>query len=97
MIARLQEAVRWRFEWLWWRGLKTLPNRRTVRANRLGLDLELDLRDNVQEIVYRDGAYEPNLAARLQDTLQAGDVYVDLGAHVGVHALTIARQLQQLD
>ncbi len=71
MIARLQEAVRWRFEWLWRRGLKTLPNRRTVGANRLGLDLALDLRDNVQEIAYRHGAYEPNLAARLQDQREA--------------------------
>jgi FkbM family methyltransferase len=62
----------------------------------MGFDLELDLRDNLQHIVYRSGSYEPNLNERITRELQAGDVYVDIGAHIGIHALAAARQLQLL-
>jgi FkbM family methyltransferase len=62
----------------------------------LGLDLELNLRGVGQYILYREGAYEPRLAERLQRELRAGDVFADVGAHIGVHALVAARHLQQL-
>jgi FkbM family methyltransferase len=74
----------------WW---TTVP---VVRARRLGLDLELDLRDNLQRTVYFTGTYEPGLVRLLDAELRPGDVVLDVGAHVGVHALGAARRLRDL-
>jgi FkbM family methyltransferase len=67
-----------------------------VRARRLGLWLELDLRDNLQRTLYFTGTYEPGLLGLLEDELRPGDFVLDVGAHVGVHALTAARRLREL-
>lgn len=74
----------------WW---TTAP---VVHARRLGLQLELDLRDNLQRTLYFTGTYEPGLLRLLGDELRPGDVVLDVGAHVGVHALTAARRLREL-
>ena len=95
-ISRLRGAVGWRLSLVWWRGIRSIPRRRTVRVKRLGLDLELYLRDNSQYLVYREGSYEPNLRERIRRELRPGDVYLDIGAHVGIHALTAARELERL-
>ena len=63
---------------------------------RLGLRLELDLRDNLQRALYATGTYEPALVRFLRDELRCGDVMVDVGAHIGVHALTAAARLRRL-
>ena len=62
-----------------------------VSVRRLGLRLELDLRDNLQRTVYYAGTYEPDVLAFLDRELAPGDVLADVGAHVGVHALSAAR------
>jgi hypothetical protein len=67
-----------------------------VRACRLGLDLDLDLRDNLQRTLFYTGTYEPGLLNFLHGELRRGDVVVDVGAHIGVHALTMARRLGRL-
>jgi FkbM family methyltransferase len=67
-----------------------------VQVRRLGLRLELDLRDNLQRALYATGTYEPALVRFLRDELRRGDVMVDVGAHVGVHALTAAARLRRL-
>jgi len=67
-----------------------------VRARRLGLRLELDLRDNLQRTLYFTGTYEPGLLRLLAAELRPGDVVADVGAHVGVHALAVARRLLAL-
>src|SRR3954469_401222 len=67
-----------------------------VRIRRLGLRLELDLRDNLQRTLYFTGTYEPGVLALLERELRAGDVVADVGANVGVHALTAARHLRAL-
>lgn len=74
----------------WWR---TSPR---VRARRLGLRFALDLRDNLQRTLWLTGTYEPSTLAFLRTELRAGDVVADLGAHVGVHALTAAARLRDL-
>jgi FkbM family methyltransferase len=74
----------------WW---STAPR---VRVQRLGLDMALDLRDNLQRTVYFTGTYEPALLRLLERELREGDVVVDVGAHIGVHALTAARRLREL-
>jgi FkbM family methyltransferase len=67
-----------------------------VSARRLGLRLHLDLRDNLQRTLYFTGTYEPGLLRLLEDELRAGDTVLDVGAHVGVHALTAARRLREV-
>jgi FkbM family methyltransferase len=67
-----------------------------VQVRRLGLWLELDLRDNLQRALYATGTYEPALVRFLRDELRRRDVMVDVGAHIGVHALTAAARLRQL-
>src|SRR3954451_5544991 len=67
-----------------------------VRVRRLGVRLELDLRDNLQRTLYFTGTYEPGVLALLERELRRGDVVLDVGAHVGVHALTAARRLRAL-
>jgi FkbM family methyltransferase len=67
-----------------------------VRVGRLGVGLELDLRDNLQRTLYFTGTYEPGLVRLLDAELRAGDVVLDVGAHVGVHALGAARRLRAL-
>jgi FkbM family methyltransferase len=67
-----------------------------VRARRLRLRLELDLRGNLQRTLYFTGTYEPGLLRTLERELVPGDVVVDVGAHVGVHALSAARRLREL-
>jgi FkbM family methyltransferase len=67
-----------------------------VQVRRLGLRLELDLRDNLQRALDATGTYEPALVRFLRDELRRGDVMVDVGAHIGVHALTAAARLRRL-
>jgi hypothetical protein len=55
-------------------------------VRRLGLRLELDLRDNLERTLYATGTYEPALLRFLHDELRPGDVVLDVGAHIGVHA-----------
>jgi FkbM family methyltransferase len=73
-----------------------LTFQRTVSTERLGLRLELDLRDNVQREVYKTGRYEPELLNVLARELRQGDVYLDVGAHIGLHAMLCARRLLDL-
>jgi FkbM family methyltransferase len=80
----------WKVPEAWW---ATVPR---VRARRRGLRLDLDLRDNLQRTLYFTGTYEPGLLALIEAELRPGDVMVDVGAHVGVHALTAARRLRDL-
>jgi hypothetical protein len=67
-----------------------------VRVRRLGLRLDLDLRDNLQAILFYAGAYEPTFRQHLLLGLRRGDVVADIGAHIGVHALPTARRLREL-
>jgi FkbM family methyltransferase len=61
-----------------------------VRARRLGLRLRLDLRDNLARTVYFTGTYEPELVRYLTG-LRPGEVFADVGAHIGIHSLVAAR------
>lgn len=69
--------------------------RREVRVNRLGFDFVLDLRDNVQRHLYRTGSYEPEITALLAAALPDDGTYIDVGAHIGIHALPVARAKPQ--
>jgi FkbM family methyltransferase len=78
----------WTVPEAWW---ATAPR---ISVTRLGLRLHIDLRDNLQRTLFFTGTYEPGLLRLLESELRAGDTVVDVGAHVGVHALTMARALR---
>lgn len=79
-------------------GLVKIPPRwaSTVQVRRQGVLLELDLRDNLQAVLYYAGRYEPAVRRFLRAELRQGDVMLDVGANIGVHALTVAKRLQEL-
>jgi FkbM family methyltransferase len=84
-----------------WRADHWVPSRfadehQSVSARRGGITWELDLRDNVQRSVYYLGSYEHWTSRLLNEEFGSGDVFADVGAHIGVHALPAARQLAGL-
>ncbi|MEI8410488.1 MULTISPECIES: FkbM family methyltransferase [unclassified Kribbella] len=68
----------------------------SIFVRRQGLRLELDLRDNLQAVLYYAGRYEPAVRRFLLTELRQGDVVLDVGANIGLHALTAAKRLQEL-
>ncbi|GAB2664826.1 FkbM family methyltransferase [Kribbella swartbergensis] len=68
----------------------------SVRVRRQGLRLDLDLRDNLQAVLYYAGRYEPAVRRFLVSELRQGDVVLDVGANIGLHALTAANRLREL-
>ncbi len=68
----------------------------SIFVRRQGLRLELDLRDNLQAVLYYAGRYEPAVRRFLLSELRQGDVVLDVGANIGLHALTAAKRLQEL-
>jgi FkbM family methyltransferase len=52
-----------------------------------------DLRDLVQSRVYYFGVWEPSLTALVEQRLQPGDVFVDVGANVGYFSLLAAQRV----
>jgi FkbM family methyltransferase len=80
----------WKVPEAWWLAAPV------VSARRRGLRLDLDLRDNLQRTLFFTGTYEPGLLRLLEDEVRPGDVVVDVGAHIGVHAVTAARRLRDL-
>ncbi|GAA1603438.1 hypothetical protein GCM10009789_66800 [Kribbella sancticallisti] len=66
-----------------------------VEVRRQGLRLELDLRDNLQAVLYYAGRYEPALQRFLQEEIRPDDVVLDVGANIGLHTLTAAKLLRE--
>lgn len=64
------------------------PSARVVR----GLEMELDPWEWTQIDILKNGHTEPETLKLFEEILRPGDVYYDVGAHVGFHAL-VARSL----
>jgi FkbM family methyltransferase len=54
-----------------------------------GVRFEADLCDRIQRQMWA-GVYEPHVRECLDALLKPGDVYIDVGAHIGFHAATAA-------
>ncbi|MDX6262741.1 MAG: hypothetical protein QOH84_4429 [Kribbellaceae bacterium] len=67
-----------------------------IAVRRQGLHWRLDLRDNLQAVLYYAGRYEPAVTRFLRAELKPGDVVLDIGANIGLHSLGAARQLREL-
>lgn len=67
-----------------------------IAVRRQGLHWRLDLRDNLQAVLYYAGRYEPAVTRFLQAELKPDDVVLDIGANIGLHSLGAAKQLREL-
>lgn len=67
-----------------------------VNVRRLGLNLTLDLRDNLQRCVYFTGKYEPETFELIKNELKKGDTFIDIGAHIGLYSLFAANRLRKI-
>lgn len=70
--------------------------RGNVRARRMGMDLVLDLQDGASRVAYFTGGVERPLLALWQSELRPGDVVADIGAHIGITAVSAAQVLRDL-
>lgn len=69
------------------------PSDQTVRHRfEDGVEMVLDLRDPSQNAMYY-GLFEPLERRLLALLAQPGDTVLDIGAHIGFHTLTLARQV----
>lgn len=70
--------------------LRDRPRRRVVET-RAGVRFAVDTRDLIQRYVYLFGVWEPHLTHWLRRRLAPGDVFVDVGANVGVFSVLASR------
>src|SRR6476661_5734579 len=71
----------------------SLRRRLAPKVHRVarGLRMELDPREWAQMDLIRCGALEPKTVALIERLLPPGGCYVDVGSHVGFHALIGSR------
>jgi len=62
-----------------------------VARTGFGFRMFCDLEDLIQSYIYHFGVWEPDVSAFLARRLRPGDVFIDVGAHVGYHSLLSAR------
>lgn len=61
-----------------------------------GLWMRLNARDLIQQTILLEGIWDPSLTAFFRDNLKPGDVFVDVGAHVGYFTLLAAQRVSTL-
>lgn len=64
-----------------------------VRSRADGLKIKVDTREHIDWQMVFLGSYEPHLAGIFAGLGGAGSVVADIGANVGAHTLTMARQV----
>lgn len=65
-------------------------------AFRPGLRLSLDLADWIQQHIYFLGSYEERGLRFLESYLRPGDVFLDVGANIGLYSLVAAQRVGPL-
>ena len=60
---------------------------------RPGLWMQLDARDLIQQTILLEGVWDPLLTRFIESTLRPGDVFIDVGAHVGYFTLLASRRV----
>ncbi|MFD7166872.1 FkbM family methyltransferase [Streptomyces violascens] len=77
-------------EWFLNSYLRDHPRQRVVE-DRSGARFAVDTTDLIQRFLYLFGAWEPHMTRWLQSRLRPGDVFVDVGANIGVFAVLGSR------
>jgi len=62
-----------------------------VARTRSGMTMELDSRDLVSQTILMTGMWDPKVTAFVDGNLHPGDVFIDVGAHVGYCSLLASR------
>src|SRR5207249_9093702 len=79
---------------------RQLPSRWASRGKQIitvdGVTWRLDLSDNLQRTLFLTGHYEPDYGSYLCSQLTSGDVFLDVGANIGVHSIAAARKVAPL-
>jgi FkbM family methyltransferase len=76
----------------WQRGWLPVPRSEGTARFKDGRLLSFDLGDRTQRTMYL-GLFEPEETSLVQEILRPGDVFVDVGAHVGWFATLAARRV----
>jgi FkbM family methyltransferase len=71
--------------------LLKLTNRYRRTRTFYGAEIECDIADLIMMCIYHFGVWEPHISALIQNRLRPGDVFCDVGANIGYHALLGAR------
>jgi FkbM family methyltransferase len=58
-----------------------------------GLWMRLNVRDLIQQTVLLEGIWDPSLTDFIKSALSPGDVFIDVGAHVGYFTLLASRRV----
>lgn len=58
-----------------------------------GLWMQLNVRDLIQQTILLEGIWDPSLTGFIESTLKPGDVFIDVGAHVGYFTLLAGRRV----
>ena len=58
-----------------------------------GLWMQLNVRDLIQQTILLEGMWDPALTGFIESTLKPGDVFIDVGAHVGYFTLLAGRRV----
>lgn len=66
--------------------LRRWPSSGVVRTVT-DIRIVVDTNDYIQRFLYCFGVWEPNLTHWLRNTLRVGDVFIDVGAHIGYFSL----------
>jgi FkbM family methyltransferase len=61
-----------------------------------GLWMQLNVRDLIQQTILLEGMWDPTLTRFINSTLKPGDVFIDVGAHVGYFTLLAGRRVGPL-
>lgn len=82
--------------WIWNRIIRPYVGWRPIHTEavtRTGLRLSGQLSDTVHNAVYFFGVWEPALTRCISEQLSEGDIFIDVGANVGVHAMHAAQRV----
>jgi len=60
-----------------------------------GLWMRLNARDMIQQTILLEGIWDPALTGLIETSLEPGDVFIDVGAHVGYFTLLAARRVTE--
>jgi FkbM family methyltransferase len=73
------------------RAANELGSSRIWAPTSWGSDMALVLPERVSEIIAEHGEFEPSLTRLLQSMLHSGDIFFDVGAHIGYFSLLAAQ------
>lgn len=88
--ATLRQALMAPYMFFYNRKKNTFTKRQTVKINLEGIsfNIVIDPKNGfVDEVIYTNGIYEPDILQVIKNNLKSSDIFVDIGANIGQHSL----------